>query len=75
MFRIIFWTVIVVLLLSFFGISIQSIVNSPVGQANFAFVGGLLADIYHLIVNSIGTAIEWVIHFFSGLYASIISFF
>ena len=47
------WAIILVLALSFFGISIQSIVNSPTGQANLMFVGDLLmqalqwaADLY-----------------------------
>lgn len=47
------WAIILVLALSFFGISIQAIVNSPAGQANFMFVNDLLmqawqwaADLY-----------------------------
>ncbi len=42
-----FWTVVLVLALSFFGISIQAIVNSPAGQANFAYLSGLLSQFWH----------------------------
>ena len=38
MLRLIFWLFILLLGLSFFGISIQSIINSPAGQANFGYV-------------------------------------
>ncbi len=41
-----FWTVVLVLALSFFGISIQAIVNSPAGQANFAYLAGLLSQFW-----------------------------
>ena len=37
MFRLIFWSFILLLALSFFGISIRSIIMSPAGQENFGF--------------------------------------
>ena len=45
-----FWVVIFVLALSFFGISIQAIVNSPAGQENFAYIGHLLSDLWQWLV-------------------------
>lgn len=38
MIRTIFWAFVLLLALSFFGISIRSIVMSPAGQENFGFV-------------------------------------
>ena len=43
-FKAIFWVFILVLALSFFGISIQAIVNSPAGQENFGYVINLLSQ-------------------------------
>ena len=44
MFRTIFWVVVLILALSFFGISLQSIVNSPAGQENITYVTHLLSQ-------------------------------
>lgn len=49
MFKLIFWIFVLVLGLSFFGISIQAIINSPAGQANFVYV-------FHLV----GQGWQWV---------------
>lgn len=38
MLRLVFWIFILFLALSFFGISIQAVVNSPTGQANLAYL-------------------------------------
>ncbi|HQT82784.1 MAG TPA: hypothetical protein PLW99_01385 [Candidatus Paceibacterota bacterium] len=40
--KLVFLVLVLVLALSFFGISIQAIVNSPAGQANFAYLFNLL---------------------------------
>lgn len=48
----IFWVFVLVLALSFFGISIKTIVESPAGQANFAY----LFDLFH-------QAWQWFVHF------------
>ena len=45
--RLAFWILILLLALSFFGISLQAIVNSPAGQANFAYVADLLSQFWH----------------------------
>ncbi|MDE1919483.1 MAG: hypothetical protein KGH56_02165 [Patescibacteria group bacterium] len=52
MLKTIFWALVLILALSFFGISIQAIVNSPAGQENFAYVGNLLSQGW-----------QWIIHF------------
>lgn len=43
MLRVAFLVVILVLLLSFFGVSLQHLVESPASQANFGYVGDLLS--------------------------------
>ena len=44
MVRLVFWTLVLFLALSFFGISIQAIVNSPVGQANLTYLLSVLTE-------------------------------
>jgi hypothetical protein len=46
-----FWIVVLVLALSFFGISIQAIVNSPAGQANFAYLFDLLSQFWSWLMD------------------------
>ncbi len=46
LFKTIIWVLILILALSFFGISIQAIVNSPAGQANFAYLANLLHQVW-----------------------------
>jgi len=46
MLRTIFWILVLLLALSFFGISLQAIVNSPAGQANFAYISSLLSQLW-----------------------------
>lgn len=50
MIKLIFWVVILVLALSFFGISIQALINSPASQANI-----------HYIFNLINQGWQWII--------------
>jgi len=45
--KLIFWIFVLVLAFSFFGISIQAIVNSPAGQANFAYLSQLFSQFWH----------------------------
>lgn len=49
--KLIFWLFVLFLALSFFGISIESIIQSPAGQANLAYVGQLLTDLWNLITT------------------------
>jgi hypothetical protein len=41
-----FWILVLLLALSFFGISIQAIVNSPAGQENFTYLSNLLSQFW-----------------------------
>ncbi len=47
MLRLIFWISVLVLALSFFGISLQAIIASPAGQANFAYLYQLLIELWN----------------------------
>jgi hypothetical protein len=49
MIRTIILILIIVLVLSFFGISIQNIINSPTGQENFGFLWSLIKDGWEII--------------------------
>lgn len=64
MLRAIILIIILLLVLSFFGVSVQHIIESPTGQANFGYVGDLLAlgwkDIV-TFVNSLWSSISHLI--------------
>jgi len=47
-----FWIFVLLLALSFFGISIQMIIQSPVGQENFGYA-------WHLLI----TGWDWIVTF------------
>ncbi len=47
-----FWVFVLVLALSFFGISIKTIIESPAGQANFGYLIYLLSQAW-----------QWLVHF------------
>lgn len=51
MLRLIFWLFVLILALSFFGISIQAIVNSPAGQENIQYIGNLLSRAWKWIIG------------------------
>ena len=53
MFKLIFWLFVLFLALSFFGISIQAIINSPAGQANVAYIFHLLDQGWQWIISFI----------------------
>ena len=50
MFHLLFWIVVGVLALSFFGISLQSIIESPSGQENFGYVWHLLKEAWSMFI-------------------------
>ncbi|HEY4501250.1 MAG TPA: hypothetical protein VJI70_03245 [Candidatus Paceibacterota bacterium] len=50
MLNLFFWVFVLILGLSFFGISIQAIINSPAGQANFGYLLYLLSQVWQWIV-------------------------
>ena len=53
MLKLIFWTVVIILALSFFGISLQSIVSSDAAHANFSYLAGLVINLWNWIVSGI----------------------
>lgn len=64
MFKLIVWIIVALLALSFFGISLQKLVEGPTAQANFHFLFDLLLQGWDMIV-------AWV----SGLGQSFRNFF
>lgn len=42
MLKLVFWIIVLVLALSFFGISLRSIIESPAGQQNFNYLWQLI---------------------------------
>jgi hypothetical protein len=50
MLRILFWILVLLLALSFLGISIQAIINSPAGQANFDYAINLLSHAWQWLI-------------------------
>lgn len=67
MLRIVFWVIILVLFLSFFGISVESLFESPTTQSNFHFVLGLAGQGWETIWNFISGAVTSVTDFMTGL--------
>ncbi|HEX5774745.1 MAG TPA: hypothetical protein VFY28_02180 [Candidatus Paceibacterota bacterium] len=51
MLRTIVLIIVIVLVLSFFGISIREIINSPTGQENFGFLWELVKDGWNVLVG------------------------
>ncbi len=51
MFKLIFWIFVLILALSFFGISLQAIITSPAGQANFGYIFNLLGQFWNWLVS------------------------
>ncbi|MFA7302170.1 MAG: hypothetical protein WC030_00260 [Candidatus Paceibacterota bacterium] len=62
MLRLIFWIAVLLLALSFFGISIQAIINSPTGQENFGFAYQIALQIWNFILG----IWHWLIALFSN---------
>lgn len=53
MFKLIFWVFVLILALSFFGISVQAIINSPAGQANVSYLFQILGQCWQWIVGQV----------------------
>ncbi|MBI2410007.1 hypothetical protein HYV30_03130 [Candidatus Kaiserbacteria bacterium] len=49
--RLVFWMLVLVLTLSFFGISIQAIVDSPAGRANFSYIAQLFTQAWQWLTH------------------------
>jgi hypothetical protein len=60
MFRLIFWVFVLFLALSYLGISIQAIISSPAGQANAAYIIGLLSQAWQWLSVNIQPIINFV---------------
>lgn len=61
MIRIAFWTVIMVLFLSFFGISVQSLFESPLAQSNLSYLWNMVVSGFRFIITSLAPVIEWIV--------------
>lgn len=64
MIRILFFALVVILLLSFFGVSIESVVHSPTGQSNFSYVGDLLQQGWDYIAAFLNGITHSITHLF-----------
>lgn len=58
--RLLFWISVLFLALSFFGISIQSIVSSPIGQTNLTYLSDLSAPVLQFMTQLLLWATEWI---------------
>lgn len=67
MLRIIFWVIVVVLFLSFFGISVQGLFENPTTQTNFDFVLGLVEEGWDTIWGLISALVMGIVDIFEGL--------
>lgn len=64
MIRLIIWIFIGILALSFFGISLQNIIESPVNRQNFSYFFELVADGFDDIIAFFTVLIEYLISIF-----------
>jgi multisubunit Na+/H+ antiporter MnhB subunit len=55
MIKLVIYVVVGLLVLSFFGISLQHLIDSPTTQANFHYVGQLLIRGWHDIENQVSS--------------------
>ena len=67
MLRIIFWVVVAVLFLSFFGISVQGLIENPTTQTNFGFVLSLVEEGWNTLWGAISGAVTTVVNLILGL--------
>lgn len=58
--KLLFWGAVLVLALSFFGISIQSIVNSPTGEANISYLADLFSRLWQEVIRFFLWATYWI---------------
>jgi hypothetical protein len=50
MLKLVLYIIILLLVLSFFGVSLQHVIESPAAQANFTYIGQLLVEGWNLII-------------------------
>ncbi|MEK7100141.1 MAG: hypothetical protein AAB883_03325 [Patescibacteria group bacterium] len=63
MLRLIILVVVMVLVLSFFGVSIRAIVESPTGHDNVNFVWQIVQNGWDLVVNGWHSFVAWITAF------------
>ena len=68
MLRIIFWVVVAVLFLSFFGISVQGLIENPTTQTNFDFILGLVRQGWDAIWGAISGLVMGIVNMIAGLF-------
>ena len=59
--KLVILAIVALLVLSFFGISVQGIVESPAGQANIAFVWGYVLIAWDWLWNLIKQTVDFLI--------------
>jgi hypothetical protein len=67
MLRIIFWVVVIILFLSFFGVSVQGLIENPTTQGNLQFVLGLVEEGWNTIWGAISGFVTSIVSFITGL--------
>lgn len=60
MIKLIVWIIIGVLALSFFGISLESLVQAPTTQENVGFLKGLAMDGWHIVRDFVTGIIDLI---------------
>lgn len=60
MVRLIIWVIIGLLALSFFGVSLRALVESPTSQENFTYLWALLQQGWDYIVNWVSSLFDLV---------------
>ncbi len=53
MIRLIIWVAIFILILSFFGVSLKAVVNSPLTHENFMYVWQLIGESWRALLASL----------------------
>ncbi len=61
MLRMVLFGIVALLVLSFFGVTLQSIVNSPAGQENFGYVGYLFSGIWDWVLGIVHGGVGFLI--------------
>ena len=64
MIRLIIWIFIGIVALSFFGISLQNIIESPINRQNFSYFFELVADGFDDIVAFLHVVVQYLISIF-----------
>lgn len=65
MIRLVIWVVIGLLALSFFGISLEALYNTPTNQENMNFLLKLFMEGWNIIADQLNGFVEWIRGFFA----------